>query len=69
MSRRGGARDGHARSQPRHAAGFAVLPPNFSVDMPVAVERCDEDIRDIVGALGMSVLARELDPDLAKARR
>jgi hypothetical protein len=55
-----------ARPQPRHPTGFAMLPPDFSVDMTVVVEWRDENVGDAVRALGMTLLAGKLEPDLAK---
>ena len=60
---------GLLRPLPRHPAGLAMLLPGLGIDPVVLVERRDDHIGDLRFAFRMTGLARELEPDLAEARR
>ena len=53
----------------RDAAGLAMQSPQFRIDTSLGIDRCYEDIGDLVVALGMAGFAGERDTDLPELCR
>lgn len=56
------------RALPRDPASLAVCPPQSRIDATFDVDGCDEDIGDLVVALGVAGFASEHNADLPELR-